>query len=310
MSPCRSPPYVPGRAGRAPTCTRPGQLPFVAGALPATGQGRWGPGLIAPERAAGYARIGPSTRSRRSPRSSPPRADRRGPTPRPDRARDQGRRLRGQRPRVHRSAGRRQRREPAAARGRSGTRACTRGPPWASPCCRWTRPSRSRPSCTCGTDRLVGPGEAPAGGAGTASGRSSSDAVGSRRVVDHPISRDPGLGGRAAAWLASADRVVVEPRGASTVMLVRDGAAGVEVYVQRRVATMAFAPSTVVFPGGGIDPADSALPVATPGLAEPPPRWGRRSRWRLRMPRRPCVRSRRSAGCGCRSPTCAGGRTG
>ncbi len=111
-------------------------------------------------------------------------------------------------------------------------------------------------------------GEGAADRAGTASGRVPLDAVGSRRVVDHPISRDPGLGARAAEWLASPDRVVVEPRGASTVMLVRDGASGVEVYVQRRVATMAFAPSTVVFPGGGIDPADAALPVTTPGLAE------------------------------------------
>jgi 8-oxo-dGTP pyrophosphatase MutT (NUDIX family) len=111
-------------------------------------------------------------------------------------------------------------------------------------------------------------GEGAADRAGTASERVSSDAGGSRRVVDHPISRDPGLGARAAEWLASPDRVVAEPRGASTVMLVRDGASAVEVYVQRRVATMAFAPSTVVFPGGGIDPADSALPVTTPGLAE------------------------------------------
>jgi len=51
-------------------------------------------------------------------------------------------------------------------------------------------------------------------------------------------------------------------------MLVRDGVSGPEVYVQRRVASMAFAPSTVVFPGGGVDPADHALPVSTPGLAE------------------------------------------
>ncbi|HYN66911.1 MAG TPA: NUDIX hydrolase [Ornithinibacter sp.] len=94
------------------------------------------------------------------------------------------------------------------------------------------------------------------------------DAGGSRRVVDHPISRDPGLGARAAAWLASPERVSPPPRAASTVMLVRDGAVGVEVFVQRRVATMAFAPSTVVFPGGGVDPADHALPVTTPGLAE------------------------------------------
>ncbi|MFL6080074.1 MAG: NUDIX hydrolase [Ornithinibacter sp.] len=113
----------------------------------------------------------------------------------------------------------------------------------------------------------VGGGEGAADAAGTAS-RRGADAVGSRRVVDHPISRDPGLGARAAEWLAAAERVVVEPRGASTVMLVRDGTSGPEVYVQRRVATMEFAPSTVVFPGGGIDPADSALPLTTPGLAE------------------------------------------
>ena len=93
------------------------------------------------------------------------------------------------------------------------------------------------------------------------------DAVGPRRV-EHPVSRDPGLGARAAEWLASSSRVVVEARAAATVMLVRDGSSGPEVYVQRRVATMAFAPSTVVFPGGGVDPADAALPVTTPGLAE------------------------------------------
>ncbi len=112
------------------------------------------------------------------------------------------------------------------------------------------------------------PGEGSAEGAGAASGPVVPDAGGCGRVVDHPISRDPGLGARASEWLASADPVVVEPRGASTVMLVRDGASGPEVYVQRRVASMAFAPSTVVFPGGGVDPADLALPVSTPGLAE------------------------------------------
>lgn len=90
------------------------------------------------------------------------------------------------------------------------------------------------------------------------------------RVVEHPVSRDPGLAARAAAWLAvaAADREVAVPRPAATVLLVRDGAAGPEVFVQRRVASMAFAPSTVVFPGGGVDPVDHALDVATPGLAE------------------------------------------
>jgi 8-oxo-dGTP pyrophosphatase MutT (NUDIX family) len=86
-------------------------------------------------------------------------------------------------------------------------------------------------------------------------------------VVEHPVSRDPGLAARAEEWLASAERVEGPLRTAATVMLVRDGTAGPEVYVQRRVPSMAFAPSTVVFPGGGVDPADHALPVSTPGLA-------------------------------------------
>jgi 8-oxo-dGTP pyrophosphatase MutT (NUDIX family) len=88
------------------------------------------------------------------------------------------------------------------------------------------------------------------------------------RVVEYPVSRDPGLAAVAEQWFATPERVVAAARAAATVMLVRDGDAGPEVYVQRRVASMAFAPSTVVFPGGGVDPADHALDVATPGLAE------------------------------------------
>lgn len=53
------------------------------------------------------------------------------------------------------------------------------------------------------------------------------------------------------------------PRPAATVVLLRpvDGdpaAGGFEVFVLRRVASMAFAPSMTVFPGGGVDPADAA----------------------------------------------------
>ncbi|HSF97346.1 MAG TPA: NUDIX hydrolase [Ornithinibacter sp.] len=88
------------------------------------------------------------------------------------------------------------------------------------------------------------------------------------RVVEHPVSRDPGLAARAVQWLAAPDREVAVPRLAATVMLVRDGAVGPEVFVQRRVASMAFAPSTVVFPGGGVDPSDHTLDAATSGLAE------------------------------------------
>lgn len=87
-------------------------------------------------------------------------------------------------------------------------------------------------------------------------------------VVEHPVSRDPGLAARARQWLDGADRVDGPLRTAATVMLVRDGPSGPEVYVQRRVPSMAFAPSTVVFPGGGVDPVDHLVDAATPGLAE------------------------------------------
>ena len=69
---------------------------------------------------------------------------------------------------------------------------------------------------------------------------------------------------RAAASWVEGGSVAAEPRLAATVLLVRDGAAGPEVFVQQRAATMAFAPSMVVFPGGRVDPtdADAGLPEA------------------------------------------------
>jgi len=53
-----------------------------------------------------------------------------------------------------------------------------------------------------------------------------------------------------------ADDNPVRVRPASTVMVLRDSAAGLQVYVLRRVAAMAFAPEMTVFPGGAVDPAD------------------------------------------------------
>jgi 8-oxo-dGTP pyrophosphatase MutT (NUDIX family) len=55
----------------------------------------------------------------------------------------------------------------------------------------------------------------------------------------------------------TAERPDVGVRLASTVMVIRDGAAGLEVYVLRRVAGMAFAPGMTVFPGGAVDLADN-----------------------------------------------------
>lgn len=60
----------------------------------------------------------------------------------------------------------------------------------------------------------------------------------------------------ARAWLASPGEPLV-PRGAATVLVVRDTSNGPVVFVQRRVSTMAFAPSMYVFPGGGVDDGDA-----------------------------------------------------
>jgi 8-oxo-dGTP pyrophosphatase MutT (NUDIX family) len=80
------------------------------------------------------------------------------------------------------------------------------------------------------------------------------------------------LGPQAAEWLAGHRGEPVAPRYAATVMLVRDGvtsSSGVQVFMLRRVATMAFAPRTWVFPGGGVDARDDApdLPWAGPSPA-------------------------------------------
>ncbi len=51
--------------------------------------------------------------------------------------------------------------------------------------------------------------------------------------------------------------LVVEPRPAATVVLLRAGPEGPEALLTRRPSTMAFGPGLHVFPGGAVDPADS-----------------------------------------------------
>ncbi|WP_157110365.1 NUDIX hydrolase [Nocardia anaemiae] len=53
-------------------------------------------------------------------------------------------------------------------------------------------------------------------------------------------------------------------------MLVRDGATGPEVFLQRRVGAMAFAAGMTVFPGGGVDPSDGTADIEWAG---PEPAW-------------------------------------
>jgi 8-oxo-dGTP pyrophosphatase MutT (NUDIX family) len=71
-----------------------------------------------------------------------------------------------------------------------------------------------------------------------------------------------------AAFLRS--RLALPPvptRDAATIVLLRDAAAGLEAYLLRRVASMAFAPRMHVFPGGRVDPADSAAHTGWYGAA-------------------------------------------
>jgi 8-oxo-dGTP pyrophosphatase MutT (NUDIX family) len=73
----------------------------------------------------------------------------------------------------------------------------------------------------------------------------------SRRLPDHLVERARAFGDGA--------RTPVEPRDASTVVLMRAGdgdEGGIELYLLRRTVDMAFAAGFCVFPGGGVDPRD------------------------------------------------------
>lgn len=77
---------------------------------------------------------------------------------------------------------------------------------------------------------------------------------------------------------ASGDASPAEPRDAATVVLLRPGAAGSDVYLLRRQTSMAFAGGMYVFPGGGVDPRDFDDELVDRGLwAGPAPEeWARR----------------------------------
>jgi 8-oxo-dGTP pyrophosphatase MutT (NUDIX family) len=60
-------------------------------------------------------------------------------------------------------------------------------------------------------------------------------------------------------------------RQAATVLLLRDGAAGLEVYLHRRTKGMPFAGGMTAYPGGGVDPRDGDTDVAWVG--SPPGEW-------------------------------------
>jgi 8-oxo-dGTP pyrophosphatase MutT (NUDIX family) len=64
----------------------------------------------------------------------------------------------------------------------------------------------------------------------------------------------------------------VTPRQAATVLLLRDGAAGLEVYLLRRTQGMPFAGGMTAYPGGGVDPRDGDTEIAWAGPS--PAQWG------------------------------------
>lgn len=52
-------------------------------------------------------------------------------------------------------------------------------------------------------------------------------------------------------------REPVQARDAATIAVIRNGEAGIETFLMRRQSSMAFAPGAYVFPGGGVDQADT-----------------------------------------------------
>jgi 8-oxo-dGTP pyrophosphatase MutT (NUDIX family) len=65
----------------------------------------------------------------------------------------------------------------------------------------------------------------------------------------------PALAAKVESWPSG--RTPAEPRLSASVVLVRPSGDGLEAYLLHRHATMRFAASMVVFPGGGVDPADA-----------------------------------------------------
>jgi 8-oxo-dGTP pyrophosphatase MutT (NUDIX family) len=77
-----------------------------------------------------------------------------------------------------------------------------------------------------------------------------------------------------AAAFADGTRTPAEPRDAATVVLLRPGAGGPELYLLRRQVSMEFAGGMCVFPGGGVDPRDFDHTVAWAGPT--PAEWAAR----------------------------------
>ena len=87
------------------------------------------------------------------------------------------------------------------------------------------------------------------------------------------VSLPPQLVEHARAF-ADGSRTPAEPRNAATVVLMRPGDDGPELYLLRRQTSMAFAGGMCVFPGGGVDQRDFDHTVAWAGPS--PAEWAAR----------------------------------
>ncbi|SEK42219.1 NUDIX domain-containing protein [Blastococcus sp. DSM 46786] len=65
--------------------------------------------------------------------------------------------------------------------------------------------------------------------------------------------------------------MTAEPKQAATVLLLRDGEPGLEVYLLRRTKGMPFAGGMTAYPGGGVDPRDGDTETGWAGPA--PAQW-------------------------------------
>jgi len=68
--------------------------------------------------------------------------------------------------------------------------------------------------------------------------------------------------------------VSVPVRDASTVVLLRDGSDGLEVWLQQRASTLVFAGGLYAFPGGAVDDDDAAAELGRADIAGQARIWG------------------------------------
>ena len=73
-----------------------------------------------------------------------------------------------------------------------------------------------------------------------------------------------GAGGHAAGPMPKAP---AEPKPSATILLLRDGPDGLEVFMVQRHHQIDFATGALVFPGGKVDPADAVPALSTPAVA-------------------------------------------